>query len=224
MKDSMALETPIRPRVGVPWRTAKEEQDGNRPKIENYYRAVREAGGEPVPVSLLLPDEELAQLAHTLDAVVLPGSPADVDPGRYGERPRGKCASADPQRERADYALLDYAFAARKSVLAICFGTQLLNVYLKGSLIQDIPSELGTQFKHDREGLPPDAGDPRHPAHIAAPSKLAKVAERAGVSVAPNGLVEVNSSHHQSVRVAGPGLRITAIRSEERRVGKECRS
>src|SRR5574337_181852 len=173
MKDSMALETPIRPRVGVPWRTAKEEQDGNRPKIENYYRAVREAGGEPVPVSLLLPEEELERLARTLDAVVLPGSPADVDPECYGERPCEKCASADPQRERTDYALLDHAFAARKPVLAICYGAQLLNVYVGGTLIQDIPSEIETQIQHSRK---PGEPDPYHAARIVADSRLGQLA------------------------------------------------
>ncbi len=123
-----------RPRVGVPWRTAKEEADGNRLKIEYYYQAIEAAGGEPVPISLSMSPAELDQRARTLDAIVLPGSPADVDPARYGVKRHPECADPDPARERTDYALLNHAFAAKKPVLAICYGTQLLNVYVGGTL------------------------------------------------------------------------------------------
>src|SRR6266849_3848586 len=76
MEDSMSNETydralsnetsGARPRVGVPWRTAKEEADGNRLKIEYYYQAIEAAGGEPVPISLSMSPAELDQLARTL--------------------------------------------------------------------------------------------------------------------------------------------------------------
>ena len=190
------------PRVGVPWRTAKEEAENNLPKIRNYYAAVEAAGGVAVPISLGLLPGELERLARTLDALVLPGSSADVDPARYGTPRRPECAEPDPQRERTDYALLDHAFAAKKPVLAICYGTQLLNVYLGGTLVQDIATELGTQIRHDKKGLPTGAADPRHPARIESTSKLSELAGRAEA--------EVNSSHHQAILAAGKNLRVTA--------------
>src|SRR5712692_9284999 len=95
---SMSGETQLKPPVGVPWRTAAEEKNGNLPKIENYYRAVEAAGGEPVPISLGLPRAELESLESTLDAVVLPGSPSDVDPSRYGAPRHAQCADPDAQR------------------------------------------------------------------------------------------------------------------------------
>lgn len=198
-----------RPRVGVPWRTAKEEADGNRLKIEHYYQAIEAAGGEPVPISLSAPRAELEQLARTLDAVVLPGSPADVDPARYGVKRHPKCSDADPARERTDYALLDHALAAKKPVLAICYGTQLLNVYLGGTLLQDIASEVQTTIRHDKKGLPLGADDPHHGARIEAGSMLAELPRTA--ELAGEGLsADVNSSHHQSILTPGKGLRITA--------------
>src|SRR5215471_8309097 len=128
-----------KPRVGIPWRTSEEERQGNVEKLNNYFAAVRRAGGEPVHVSLSLPDEELKERAASLDGFVLPGSPADVDPVRYHELRHPKTKTVDANRDRTDSALLQHALAAHKPVLAICYGCQILNVHQGGSLVQDIP-------------------------------------------------------------------------------------
>jgi len=207
-------------RVGVPWRSSKDEKDeaeakkeaaGNLPKkMEPYLRAIREAGGEPVPLSLGLPLAELQQLASTLHAFVLPGSPVDVDPKLYGAKPQPHCGDPDQQREQTDYALLDHAFAARKPVLAICYGAQLLNVKLGGTLLQDISSTVPTTFRHHRLR---GEDDRRHPVGIEAGSRLAALADSgnpSGAMFQPKQAIEVNSSHHQAIERPGRGLRITA--------------
>jgi putative glutamine amidotransferase len=198
----MSPETPIRPRVGIPWRTSEEEAQGNRPKIANYEEAVRKAGGEPVLVSL----SDLAEqrrLIPTLDAYVLPGSPADVEPTEYGAENRGLSAPADLAREQADRAILAHAFAEKKPVLAICYGCQLLNVYLGGTLIQDVRWEIGTETAHRKKDLSPEPkDDPIHGAKFEPESRLAELAagERA----------KINSSHHQAIAKPGKNLRVTA--------------
>ncbi len=193
---------PGSPQVGIPWRTAKEERENNLPKMVNYCRAVEAGGGVAVPISLQSSPAEFKRLAQTLDAIVLPGSPADVDPTRYGAARHPACADADPDRERTDFALLEHALAQRKPVLAICYGVQSLNVYLGGTLVQDISSELRTEIPHSRHGLPPGAKDPRHGADFEADSRLASLT---GALEA-----EVNSSHHQSIARPGRNLRVTA--------------
>jgi putative glutamine amidotransferase len=197
----MSSETSPRPRVGVPYRTRNEEVTGLAPKLEKYLEAVRQTGAEPVPVSLLLSPDELLRLAETLDGVVLTGSPADVDPAHYGAARRLESADPDPDRDRTDFTLLKHAFAEHKPVLAICFGTQSLNVFLGGTLVQDIPSEIGTMIEHEWER---EKGAPEtfHAARIEPGSQLAQLA---GSSEA-----RVNSSHHQSVKELGRGLRIAA--------------
>jgi putative glutamine amidotransferase len=206
------------PRIGVPWRTAAEQTAGKRRHYENYLHAVREAGGDPVEISLFLPDAELASLAESLDAIVLPGSPADIEPGRYGSVRHEKTADADMQRERTDSLLLNNAFAARKPVLGICYGTQLLNVHFGGSLVQDIPSELHTSVNHDCEEL---SSEPLHPVHIQpfdrgflfeiAASIQPQRPDTAGEDAPGEEAVAlVNTSHHQSILEPGAGLRITA--------------
>ncbi|MGH9774027.1 MAG: gamma-glutamyl-gamma-aminobutyrate hydrolase family protein [Candidatus Acidiferrales bacterium] len=190
------------PRVGLPYRTIEEERAGKRDRYEHYCRMIREAGGEVVEVSLLQAPTELKRQAESLDAVVLPGSPADMNPALYHAAPNPKTAEADASRERADTTLLEQAFAAGKPVLAICYGVQSLNVFLGGSLVQDIPTEIITRIRHSRDGMEKTDPDPQHPIQLEAGSQLARLA---GSTEA-----RVNSSHHQAIREPGRGLKITA--------------
>ena len=196
------LSTAHRPRVGIPWRTSQEEAQDNRPKIQNYEDAVRKVGGEPVLLSLSHP-ADLQRLLPTLDAFVLPGSPADVEPRKYGAVNRGLSAPADLPREETDRAILQHAFAEKKPVLAICYGCQLLNVYLGGTLIQDLRAETGTVTPHRKKDVTPEAkDDPIHGAKFESGSRLEKIAGGPESSV--------NSSHHQAVEKPGKNLRITS--------------
>jgi putative glutamine amidotransferase len=202
----MSPATPNRPRVGIPWRTSEEEAGASEPavraKISNYEEAVRNAGGEPVLLSLAYLDDS-RRLLPTLDAFVLPGSPADVEPAEYGASNQGLSAPADLPREGVDRAVLQHAFAEKKPVLAICYGCQLLNVYLGGTLIQDLRAETGTTTPHRKKDVVPEAQeDPIHDATFATGSRLQGIA---GVVRAP-----INSSHHQAIARPGKDLQVTA--------------
>ncbi len=202
-----------RPRIGVPWRTPAEEIAGKRRHYDSYLNAIRNAGGEPVEVSLSLPDPDLARLGESLDALVLPGSPADIDPGRYAATRHAKTANADPNRERTDAKLLDQAIAMGKPVLAICYGLQLLNVHFGGTLVQDIPSEVRGDIDHDLDERPTE---PLHAVRVEAggDSRLFEIVAQLPPHSedAPDRRAEilVNSSHHQSICEPGRGLRVTA--------------
>ena len=202
-------------RVGVPYRTSAEEAADNNTKHAEYCDAVRKAGGEPMAISLQLSDAELKELARTLDAYVLPGSPADVDPALYGTPRNPNCGDADPARERTDYALLEDAFANTKPVLAICYGAQILNVKLGGTLFQDIESELPGSLNHTKDGVPKGQPDPVHDAKIESGGELAQIAAATGLEQSGDGYwARVNTSHHQSIRDVGHGLRVAARASD----------
>ena len=194
--------TAERPRIGIPCRTFQEEAENSRPKILNYEDAVRKAGGEPVLLPLADP-AKLQAILPALDGFVLPGSPADVEPADYGSANRGLSAPADLPREQTDRAILKHAFAEKKPVLAICYGCQLLNVYLGGTLIQDLHAETGTSTAHRKKDITPEpAEDPRHAAAFDPASRLA--------SILGSAQGEINSSHHQAIEKPGKNLSVTA--------------
>jgi putative glutamine amidotransferase len=187
-------------RVGIPYRTRKEELTIKRDAYEKYLEAVQSAGSEPVEISLGLTPAELLDVSRTLDAIVLPGSPADVEPSLFHVARHAKTAESDAARERTDFALLDHAITEQKPVLAICYGVQSLNVFLGGPLVQDIPSEIHTKIQHAWTGH--QGSEPHHEVALDSGSRLAQMA---GANHA-----RVNSSHHQSVLQPGRNLRVVA--------------
>jgi putative glutamine amidotransferase len=206
------LRTAYRPRVGIPWRTSQEEANQITNKLKYYFGSVKEAAGEPFPISLQLSTEQLSAQLKDLDAFVLPGGPADINPALYHAPRHEKTHEADSNREKTDFTILEHAFASGKPVLAICYGCQSLNVCLGGTLYQDIASELHTEIQHSKEGLPPDAADPVHAAQIEAGGELAQLAAACGLTNRTGGFdAQVNTSHHQSIRDLGRGLRVAAV-------------
>jgi putative glutamine amidotransferase len=196
----MSPEPAPKIRVGIPYRTRKEELSNKRDAYDKYVAAVAAHAAEPVEISLGLSASELQQLAQTLDAVILPGSPADIEPALFNATRHPKTAESDADRERTDFALLGHAVTEHKPVLAICYGVQSLNVFLGGALVQDIPSAIHTEIQHAWTGH--EGPEPHHDVTLDAGSRLAQLA---GATKA-----RVNSSHHQSVLQPGNNLRVVA--------------
>lgn len=199
-----SVDAAHKPRVGIPWRTTEEERAQNRQKLDYYFAAVRKAGAEPQEIRLQQTRKQLELQLEQLDAFVLPGSPADVDPSRYGAPRHLKTKTLDDHRETTDGVILDHALKARKPVLAICYGCQILNVHLKGTLLQDITTERPTSLQHGHTDLPPGIvkGDAVHPATFTPNSRLASLNQ--GTEA------RINSSHHQAIGRVGENLSVTA--------------
>jgi putative glutamine amidotransferase len=134
------------------------------------------------------------------DAVLLPGSRADVDPRKYRADRHDKTAPADSKRDTVDDLLLQDAYNLHKPVLGICYGLQSLNVYRSGSLVQHIESAIDHS-----------AGRAVAKAHSVKIEPESRLAEIVGVSQT----VAVNSSHHQSADAVGEGLRVVARSAED---------
>ena len=179
--------------------------------LPQYEHAVREAGGEPVIIDVNAASNAIAQKAKTCDGVLLPGSPADVDPEKYGAQRHAKTAACRSACATTPTSfLLQDAYNMRKPIFGICYGLQSLNVWRTGTLVQ----HLETGVDHD----PGRTVVAKRTRWRSIPSRSwRRFLRSAGVSRQgeAHGLT-VNSSHHQAVRVLGDGLRLAAWSPERR--------
>lgn len=191
-------------RVAIPTPTSRD-LEYNRRSWPMYAAAVQEAGGAPVEIDLMLSEREILRLTKECDGILLPGSPADVDPQRYGQEAIAACSSADKARETADRLLLEEAHQAGKPVLGICYGLQSINVWRGGTLVQDL---LRTPINHSAGASVAIA----HAVAVEGGSMLASLVS-SGEQVVRRGELElpVNSSHHQAIECVGDGLRVSAV-------------
>ncbi len=195
----------MRPRIAIPVPT-NADHDYNARNWPAFADAVIASGGEPVEFRLTLTPREIADLANTCQAILLPGSPADVNPEKYGQERDPSTAPADRARENVDELLLQDAHNLYKPILGVCFGCQILNVWRSGTLVQDLTP---LPVNH---GAGPSVAV-AHSAAIAPDSLLAAI-------LGPEGLIQAdriptNSSHHQAIGIPGDGLRVSARCSQD---------
>lgn len=183
----------MKPRIAIP-EPCSYDHDYSSRALPPYLKAVESCGADPVVIPLNSTPEEVARLATGCDAILLPGSKADVDPQKFGAEKHPETAKADILRDAVDELLLQDAYNMRKPVFGICYGLQSLNVWRSGTLVQHIESPV--------EHSPKDKDKMAHEVAIEPGTMLA---QNAGKAVVP-----VNSSHHQSAEVPGDGLRISA--------------
>ncbi len=155
-----------------------------------YVKAVRKAGGVPVLLPVVEPDDVAALLDH-VDALLLTGG-GDVDPANYGEEADALTSRVDPERDAHDIALVCAAVERNIPTLAICRGSQVLNVALGGTLLQHIDSHF--DLDHYNE--------PVHDVEIEPSSRLAGIVGATQLGV--------NTLHHQAIATAPPNARVVA--------------
>lgn len=160
---------------------------------ELYLQAVRRAGG--VPLLLPVHGTDAAALIGRVDGLVLTGG-GDVDPRRYGGNPDG-ASNVDEDRDGFELQALGVAIGLDLPVLAICRGMQLLNVFLGGTLIEDLETATGSAFHWNLDRWDGFA----HEVSILPTSRLANMMGD-GASV--------NSIHHQAIDRIGSELEVVA--------------
>jgi putative glutamine amidotransferase len=191
-----------KPWIGIPTRYhEKSEYIG---QIRHYLDAVLWAGGLPLMIPTVDDRAIIAEYVEHVDGILLPGSPTDIDPKRYGADSHEKLGKLYPERDATDFAILDLVESQKDiPVLGICFGIQSLNVHRGGSLVQDIPSLVANPATHDNEDDQPPV---RHLVRVSADSVIGKLAGKPEV--------DVNSYHHQSVERVGRNLRPVAFAND----------
>jgi putative glutamine amidotransferase len=158
-----------------------------------YVDSVARAGGRP----LLVPPSEdgVEETLEALDGVVFSGG-ADLDPTLYDQAPHDETSGLHPERDRAELALLEAALARDMPVLAVCRGSQILNVARGGDLVQHLPDVVGDDKHKHAPGAFAD-----HDVTFEQGTRLASLL---------GDRVPVKSHHHQGFGRVGRGLHVAA--------------
>jgi putative glutamine amidotransferase len=162
-----------------------------------YVRAVEAAGGR----ALLVPPsmEGIDETLDALDGLLFSGG-SDLDPEIYGQQAHAETDGVVPERDRAELALLQAALERDMPVLAVCRGSQVLNVARGGDLVQHLPDVVGDEKHKHTPGVFAD-----HDVGLVSGTRVQQILG----DHAP-----VKSHHHQGYGRLGEGLR-EAARAED---------
>ena len=161
-----------------------------------YVQSLRRAGARVqwLPIRDL---DRAAALLRGCDGLLMPGG-ADLAPSYYGQATRPECGTIKPERDAADWRLLQEWQGTGKPLLGVCKGVQVLNVFYGGTLFQDIKTSQRcphSDFRHRGTGT-----------HAVTLTQGTRLADILGVDA-----LTVNSMHHQAVDTPGKGLRVSAV-------------
>ena len=151
--------------------------------LPDYLDGIRAAGGIPVVLPQEMSEKDADRIVETCDGFLFTGG-QDV----------GSC----PERDKLETLLLSKALPSDKAILGICRGLQFINVFLGGTLWQDLPSQHPSEIVH-RQGKP--YGTPTHKVMLSGDLSTLLGKET----------LEVNTLHHQAAKDLGENLEMTAV-------------
>ena len=177
--------------------------------LPGYLDGIRLAGGLPFIFPFTDDEQEITQLVGLCDGILLTGG-HDVSPELYHERPLAELVASCPKRDAMEQIVLEKALEKDRAVLGICRGIQFVNVFLGGTLYQDLPTEYPSETEHHQ--FPP-YDQPVHKVTIMEGTPLFSCLN---VRELP-----VNSYHHQAIKELAPGLEAMAV-SEDGLIEAVC--
>jgi putative glutamine amidotransferase len=208
------------PQVGIVVSDAQKLLPTGDANLRRLLRTVTDLGCRPLLIGpqldLALPPSLRAsarvQLAASLDGLIGLGGP-DVDPALYGEANR-HAEGVDSELDSSEADLVRACFDAGIYMLGICRAHQLWNVAAGGSLVQDLLAEGLTRVSRRQRDFGVDVDQPHAlraaNGRVLFENRIRVLAhsELAAELGAPT--LVVNAAHHQAVRRAGAGFRVTA--------------
>ena len=158
----------------------------------DYVRGVAEAGGNPL---LVPPGADIEETLALVDALVFTGG-SDVDPELYGADAHSETAGVIRERDDFELTLMRAALEREVPMLAICRGSQILNIARGGDLEQHVPDRVGTELHREVPGVFSD-----HGVDVDPGTRLGSIV---------GSRQDVKSHHHQGFGRIGDGLRVAA--------------
>ena len=163
-----------------------------------YISAIERAGGIPIVMPYVWQRETADQIVSLCDGFLFAGGP-DVHPKRYGEEIKEACGVIRERRDELELMAFEEIYKTKKPILAICRGSQVVNVALGGTLYQDIPTEIKTDISH-RQTEPKSSHS--HDVNVTEGTPLHALVGKSRMGA--------NSFHHQCIKALGKGLEVMA--------------
>ena len=167
--------------------------------LPDYLDGLREAGAVPVIFPLDADETDIQHLYSICDGLLFTGG-QDADPALYGQEAKPTCGSPCRRRDALEAGLFRMAFAGRKPMLGICRGSQMFNVFMGGTLYQNLPTEHPSDVSH-RMTAPYDRA-----VHTVSVTKGGLLHRITGCDE-----IGVNSFHHQGICDLAPALQAEAV-------------
>lgn len=192
----------FRPKILIPSRIVKDsdyqiEVQGN---CSAYFESILKAGGLPISAPIGDYDDELLdELVSESSGLLLSGG-EDIAPSLYGESPHPKLGEVSISRDHFEQRVFKIALKMGKPIFGICRGIQAINVFMGGTLYQDIPAEVPNAAIHD----------PEKDCWTASPHPIVIEKNTILNEIFGGATVLVNSIHHQAIKVLGKGLSVSA--------------
>jgi putative glutamine amidotransferase len=158
----------------------------------SYVRSVVSAGGAPL---LVPPGAAVDETLAAVDGLVFSGG-SDLDPELYDDVAHPETDGVVRERDDFELGLMRAALARDVPILAICRGSQMLNVAAGGDLEQHVPDRVGAETHREVPGVFSD-----HDVAVEPGTRLASII---------GDRHDVKSHHHQGFGRIGDGLRVTA--------------
>jgi gamma-glutamyl-gamma-aminobutyrate hydrolase PuuD len=158
----------------------------------DYVRGVVRAGGAPL---LVPPGADVESTLAVVDGLVFSGG-SDLDPELYGAEAHAETAGVVRERDDFELSLMRAALERDVPVLAICRGSQVLNVALGGDLEQHVPDRVGTNVHKEVNGVFSE-----HDVEVVGGTRLGSLLGEHH---------DVKSHHHQGFGEVGDGLVVAA--------------
>jgi putative glutamine amidotransferase len=149
-----------------------------------YVKPLTERGMNTMMLTLDNPSPE--EMFNLCDAFVVTGG-VDLDPVTYKDINIGLSKDIHPSLDLIDSLVIKYAKTTKKPLLGVCRGLQSINVFLGGTLYQDL-AQLG--LKHSN--IPGN-----HKINTVENEVLKFESE-----------IAVNSYHHQGIKKLATGLKV----------------
>ncbi len=157
--------------------------------MRGYTNCLVRAGAVPIILTHMPDEEEMNRLLELCSGLMLIGG-VDVQPKYFGESEIHETCTIDDDRDELEFPLLDKFVKAKKPILAICRGMQVVHTYFGGTLYQDLPSAKGVNHRGVLHNIRCEKG-----------SRLERLFGEE---------FEANSFHHQAAKDMGKGMRATA--------------